>query len=256
MKLLRHMALKTGAVVNIEARHPAFMASDVLKLDPDQYVHSGQTCRRMKMEGNFKTCSPNKTRSLLIANKGRIFYGKCPFGLWEAACPVIYDDELAAVIYLGHFKSPPSFDEKRKLLKWGKFATEFIRTEFDILAAEQPGIFRKRPGISLAARSLAFIEQQYTRDISISEVAHIFRVNPNYLSGVIHSATGKTFRQLLVEKRIREAEVYLRLHQHVSVSEIAVLCGFSDSNYFSTVFKKLTGQSPLSCRKSASTCVS
>ena len=248
-KLLRHIAEHTDAVVNIDAIHPVFLAADILKLDPDQYVHSGSLCRRMKMEGNFKTCSANKTRSLLIAKKRRMFCGICPYGLWELACPVIYNNELAAVIYLGHFKSAVSDEKKKELLKWGRFAVEFIKTEFDILFSEQPDIFRRRPEMSLAARSLAFIEQQYTRDISISELARLLHVNPNYLSGVIHSATGKTFRQLLVEKRVREAEVYLKLHSKMSVSEIAILCGFNDSNYFSTVFKKITGASPSACRK-------
>lgn len=247
-KLLRHIAAKTGAIVNIEAIHSVFLAVDSLRLDPDQYVHSGSICRRMKMDGNFKTCSANKARSLSIAKNSRVFYGQCPFGLWEMACPVIYSHKLAAVIYLGHFKAALSREKKKELLKWGKFAADFIRTEFEILAAERPGIFRKRPELSLADRSIAFIEQQYTRDISISELARLLEVNPNYLSGVIHSATGKTFRKLLVEKRIREAEIYLKLHRNKSISEIAILCGFNDSNYFSTVFKKLTGQSPLSYR--------
>ena len=50
--------------------------------------------------------------------------------------------------------------------------------------------------------------------------------------------------RLLLERRIKEAQVYLKLHRHLSVTRIASLCGFHDSNYFSTCFRRIAGCSP------------
>ena len=58
------------------------------------------------------------------------------------------------------------------------------------------------------------------------------------------------FRELLLERRIREAKVYLKLHRNHSITQIATLCGFHDSNYFSTCFHRLTGVSPRQYRES------
>jgi YesN/AraC family two-component response regulator len=141
--------------------------------------------------------------------------------------------------------------KKKDLLKWAKFTAKFIKVELDLWELEHPSFFRRRPESSLLSQALAFIDQQYTKDISLGNLAHLLKVNPNYLSGVIHSGAGKTFRRLLNEKRVKEAEIYLKLHREMNVTEIAMLCGFNDSNYFSTVFKKITGISPVKFRLGA-----
>lgn len=264
-KLLRLIARKTGATVNIETVHPAFLAAERLKLDPDQHVHSGDHCRQMKLDGNFKICSANKRRSIRIAEKGRPFCGTCPNGVWELAWPVIHGGQLAAVIYLGHFatgKSPstgqgrkipasgqaPESGKRHELYRWASFAAQFIRTELELLTFEQPELFKRRTESDFASQCISFIDQRYAKDVSLTDLAGLLGTNPNYLSGRIHRATGRTFRTLLNEKRIREAQTYLRLHRKLSVTEIAGICGFSNSNYFSTVFRRITKLTPMEYR--------
>ena len=72
--------------------------------------------------------------------------------------------------------------------------------------------------------------------------------NP-YLGGILKRAGGKTFRQLLNERRIHEAKLRIQLHVEESIQSIAAGCGFPDSNYFCSVFKKLTGCAPTVYRK-------
>ena len=78
----------------------------------------------------------------------------------------------------------------------------------------------------------------------MEDAAETLRVTPNYLGEQIRKHTGRSFRRILNERRIREAEVYLQLHKELSVSRVANLCGFSDSNYFSTVFHRYRGVTP------------
>jgi len=49
--------------------------------------------------------------------------------------------------------------------------------------------------------------------------------------------------------RIEHAKKLLTDHQELSITEIADMCGFSDYNYFNTVFKRLTGMPPGKYRK-------
>ena len=81
----------------------------------------------------------------------------------------------------------------------------------------------------------------------------MLKVNPNYLGSLIRRKTGSSFRALLAHRRMEEAKIYLKLHKHLTVTKVARLCGFSDSNYFSSVFRKLCGKTPLEYKKETET---
>ena len=59
---------------------------------------------------------------------------------------------------------------------------------------------------------------------------------------------GKSIRQCLTELRIEDAKTLLE-NTKLSVTEISYSVGFADSNYFSNIFKKSVGLSPLAYRK-------
>ena len=52
-----------------------------------------------------------------------------------------------------------------------------------------------------------------------------------------------TPQRYLLDVRIRHASSMLR-DSTLNVTEIALRCGFDDSNYFSRIFRKYTGHSP------------
>ena len=52
------------------------------------------------------------------------------------------------------------------------------------------------------------------------------------------------FKQYLNKLRINHALEIMK-DTTLSITEVAMQCGFSDSTYFSKVFKKYTGKSPL-----------
>ncbi len=73
--------------------------------------------------------------------------------------------------------------------------------------------------------------------------------NPNYFRRAFCKDFGQTPLEYLTWLRITNAKQLLTLDSFKSVSEIAAQCGFSDSLYFSTCFKKHVGRSPLQYRK-------
>ena len=246
--VLRYIERETGAVANIHILHPAFLDCEALRLEPDQSLHHGEFCRFNKMHGEVKSCIKNKEKSLKIAAKGRCFSGTCPFGVWDYVHPILIEEKLIAVLYLGGFpqKTPePVPEAKRKeLRRYADFLEQFIRIEIDLWSRTGGAKGTQRTPGYYVRNSMFFIDCNFSKDISVEDAAETLRVTPNYLGEQIKKHTGKSFRLILNERRIREAEVYLRLHKQFSISRVANLCGFNDSNYFATVFRKYTGKTP------------
>jgi AraC-like DNA-binding protein len=86
--------------------------------------------------------------------------------------------------------------------------------------------------------------------LSLKEISESLNVHPTYLSREFSKyfddlSFGDYIRKLRIEKAI----VLLNESKH-SLAEIAYLTGFSDQSHFARIFKKTTGKSPLSYRKS------
>ena len=71
----------------------------------------------------------------------------------------------------------------------------------------------------------------------------------NYFRRRFKKETGKTPHQYLTELRIAHAKQLLADEHRFSIDDVAESCGFSDSFYFSTCFKKHIGLSPSEYRR-------
>ncbi|WP_431312582.1 helix-turn-helix domain-containing protein [Psychromonas marina] len=67
------------------------------------------------------------------------------------------------------------------------------------------------------------------------------------LSGDIKKHTDKSFNQYLHKIRIRNA-IQLLLYSDICITDIAFQVGYSDSNYFSSMFKDIMGITPSNYR--------
>lgn len=81
------------------------------------------------------------------------------------------------------------------------------------------------------------------QSLSVSVVAERLGYNPKYISHVFKEKVGRTYSEYLRSLRIKYA-ISLFDHGIDSVKNVALLSGFGDSLYFSSVFKKEIGLSP------------
>ena len=89
-----------------------------------------------------------------------------------------------------------------------------------------------------------YITENYSTEITLDALADRFSVSKSHLSRQFKATTGFGLNEYITIVRIRNAE-RLILNTDLSMTEISTICGFNDSNYFSSVFKKLKGVPPL-----------
>lgn len=97
-------------------------------------------------------------------------------------------------------------------------------------------------------RALTYIQQNYRKDIRLSDSANAAGLSPSYFSSLFHSTMGIHFSVYLTNYRLQIAERYLRTSD-LSVKQIAAVCGFSAYPYFVTAFKAEYGTPPGAFRK-------
>lgn len=100
----------------------------------------------------------------------------------------------------------------------------------------------------LIRESKEYIASQFTDpELSLNVVAANANLSASHFSVVFSQETGQTFKEYLTELRINKARELLRMTSLRS-ADIAYQVGYNDPHYFSSVFKKHTGFSPIEFR--------
>lgn len=117
-----------------------------------------------------------------------------------------------------------------------------ILYSFSVLS-ERPEI-QNTINVSLSSKIKKYIEEHFSdNDLSVEKISEIFSYNKKYISAVFKSELHIGITQYITTLRIQYACTLME-KGFSSVSDIAYLCGFSDSFYFSRVFKNKIGVSP------------
>lgn len=87
-----------------------------------------------------------------------------------------------------------------------------------------------------------YIENHY-KNASLSELAEILRRDIYWVSKEIKKRTGRTYKELLMEKRLSQSG-YLLKNTQLSISSIIETVGYDNSSYFYRKFKETYGKSP------------
>jgi AraC-like DNA-binding protein len=93
-----------------------------------------------------------------------------------------------------------------------------------------------------------FISQNYSDDVSLSNIADFVFTNPTYLSRIFKETTGIGLSAYINQVRITKAKQLL-LDTNDLIIDIAVACGFNYIPHFNFTFKELEGMTPTQFRK-------
>lgn len=97
------------------------------------------------------------------------------------------------------------------------------------------------------AKVCEYMEQHYSDDISLSDVAALTDMSPSAFSHFFKSKTNTRFIDYLNELRIAKA-CNLLTQSSQTISEICYGCGFNNMSNFLRLFKKKKGQTPTEYR--------
>jgi AraC family transcriptional regulator of adaptative response / methylphosphotriester-DNA alkyltransferase methyltransferase len=99
------------------------------------------------------------------------------------------------------------------------------------------------PRKQLVERTTEFLTKNFSRDLTLEEIAKTVYTSPFYLQRIFKEEMKRTPAQFVVEKRIDAAKEFL-MSSSLSITAISYEVGFKSPSHFATIFRKVTGFSP------------
>lgn len=137
----------------------------------------------------------------------------------------------------------PAALEKAYHRRWGTVSSSSLLHT----AMEQAHHAREQAANSLIEQAKSYIDTHFVDELSMEEVAEQVHLNPFYFSKLFKQHIGQTFTDYVTQSRITLARSLLE-ENDLSLKEISYQVGYKDPNYFSRVFKKVTGLAPTEYR--------
>jgi AraC family transcriptional regulator len=92
------------------------------------------------------------------------------------------------------------------------------------------------------------VDMNLDKPIRSSELATAVRLDPGYFCRVFRESFGEPPLRYVTRRRVERAQ-RLMLSSDISLSQIALDCGFADQAHFSRLFRRVTGDSPRAWRR-------
>lgn len=113
---------------------------------------------------------------------------------------------------------------------------------FLTLVARQYTHQNKSEHEKLSDRLIQYISE-HVDTVTLKELSKHFPYHPNYLSNLLSQKTGKTFSQIKLEQRMNKCLILLN-NTTLSINEIALMLGYSNSSNFHKDFREYYQLSP------------
>lgn len=113
------------------------------------------------------------------------------------------------------------------------------------LAAAQAQRRSRRDALS---RVIRHVRENLARRVTLADAARAADLSPNYLAHLLKKETGRTFTDLVTERRMEKAQELLA-HTTLRISEVAEAVGFEDEAYFARRFRQCFNVAPRDYRR-------
>lgn len=219
-------------------------------------------CKNCDLTG-LNTCKKQK----------KMYIYQCHAGLVEAVVPVMNGDMIIGYLMLGQIILE---DNKSQLEKWDELYQCVNKYQVDF--AELRDSYEKKERLSqqklyaaakimetcashlyltrimavsekdLLERIEEYINENIKERLSPDDICEEFGIHRTNLYELFNHGFGEGIAQHVRRIRIRRAEELLKKTE-LKISDISEAIGFSDYNYFTKIFKKVTGKTPRDYRK-------
>jgi YesN/AraC family two-component response regulator len=103
-------------------------------------------------------------------------------------------------------------------------------------------------GEKIIVKAQSYILQHLSENVQLSDVARYCYISHTHLSRLFREIGGTTFKEFVLQTRIRRA-VELLAVPDITVTSICYDVGFRDASHFGRVFKRYVGMCPSAYRK-------
>lgn len=191
----------------------------------------------------------------------------CHGGLVDVSVPVLYHDTIIGYLIFGQFRIDTDFSDIEDYLKQSGLDTKEMMeyySEIDVWNTEQiksiSNIARMlvkhillekmlKPDLDETfEKVLVYINEHLAAELSVQSISRHTNISKSALYRMFHTHFHCTVSQYINQKRI-EKSIELLTESNLSIEEIAARTGFSGGSYFSKIFKKEMGISPLKYKK-------
>lgn len=97
---------------------------------------------------------------------------------------------------------------------------------------------------SLAKQLVKFVEENYIKLENLEDITKEFKYNYSYLSRLFKKECNVSISKFVLSKRMELAKRLIENNEGLGIAQVAELSGYSDSHYFSRIFKLYTSQTP------------
>ena len=88
-----------------------------------------------------------------------------------------------------------------------------------------------------------YIEENIETTIRVTDICEKFGYSKSYLSKLFHMQCGETLANYTTHVKIKRAKQLIR-EDHLNFAQISAMLNFDNPQYFSRVFRRVTGMSP------------
>jgi len=103
----------------------------------------------------------------------------------------------------------------------------------------------------LIKMAINYVKSNFSKNIGLQDVADSLSVTESYLSRLFKEETKVNFLHFLNAYRINQSLIIME-NPKLNINQIASCCGFTNSGYYSKIFKKIMGVNPSQFRDSIS----
>lgn len=134
----------------------------------------------------------------------------------------------------------------------GKLAAQLLCSAFIVLTSQLDSFplidAEKSEEEQMVLRIRNYLNEHFMEEVTLDMIGDALGCSATYVSHIFKKATGRTPIQYIIRRRIGHAQTLLISTDH-SATRIASIVGYDNTNYFSTLFSKVVGMSPIRYRE-------
>ncbi|WPX09682.1 PocR ligand-binding domain-containing protein [Anaerocellum danielii] len=224
------------------------------------YYKNGEACRESDLNG-----------AQTAQKKKGIHVYRCHMGLIEAVIPLFFNTSYIGSLFIGQILLEPPSEKmweqiakkldgqpvdiqkvKESFFKLTFIDQEKLKSVLDMMHIVAKYIIDSEmiriSSLSSIERIIEYIKNHYMEEITLDDLAKMVYLSPTYLSYLFKKQLGVTFKEYLINIRLKKSKELIETTD-LPIGEISKMVGIEDQNYFSRLFKRKYGVSPMNYKK-------